>query len=100
PFGEPPDRRRSRCIARRHSMNTTTAGRVPVHASESAAARTKKRYLILAMLFIVTTINYADRATLSIAGPALSKELGIDAVTMGYVFSAFGWSYVIAQLPG
>jgi len=52
------------------------------------------------MLFIVTAINYADRATLSIAGPALSKDLGLDAVTMGYVFSAFGWSYVIGQLPG
>jgi len=52
------------------------------------------------MLFLVTAINYADRATLSIAGPALSKELGLGAVTMGYLFSAFGWSYVIAQLPG
>jgi len=58
------------------------------------------RYGIVAMLFFVTTINYADRATLSIAGPALSKQLGLDPVTMGYVFSAFGWSYVIGQLPG
>ena len=58
------------------------------------------RYGIVAMLFFVTTINYADRATLSIAGPALSKELGLDTITMGYVFSAFGWSYVIGQLPG
>lgn len=81
-------------------MNTTTAGSAPARAAENSATRTKKRYLILAMLFIVTTINYADRATLSIAGPALSKELGIDAVTMGYLFSAFGWSYVVAQLPG
>jgi len=82
-------------------MNTTTAqAATSVASGVPAAARTRKRYLILAMLFIVTTINYADRATLSIAGPALSKELGIDAVTMGYIFSAFGWSYVIAQLPG
>ncbi|HEV6967363.1 MFS transporter [Roseateles sp.] len=79
-------------------MTTTTAPLA--RAAASSAIRTKKRFAILAMLFIVTTINYADRATLSIAGPALSKELGIDAVTMGYVFSAFGWSYVIAQLPG
>jgi ACS family glucarate transporter-like MFS transporter len=52
------------------------------------------------MLFVVTTVNYADRATLSIAGPALSKELGLDPVALGYVLSAFGWSYVIAQVPG
>jgi ACS family glucarate transporter-like MFS transporter len=62
--------------------------------------RVPVRYGVVAMLFFVTTINYADRATLSIAGPALSKELGLDAVTMGYMFSAFGWSYVIGQLPG
>jgi ACS family glucarate transporter-like MFS transporter len=62
--------------------------------------RTRVRFGIVAMLFIVTAINYADRATLSIAGPSLSKELGLDSVTMGYLFSAFGWSYVIAQLPG
>lgn len=81
-------------------MNTTTAGSAPARAAESTATRTRKRFAVLAMLFIVTTINYADRATLSIAGPALSKELGIDTVVMGYIFSAFGWSYVIAQLPG
>jgi MFS family permease len=52
------------------------------------------------MLFLVTTVNYADRATLSIAGPAISKELHLDPIAMGYVFSAFGWSYVIAQVPG
>jgi MFS transporter, ACS family, glucarate transporter len=62
--------------------------------------RTRTRFGIVAMLFLVTAINYADRATLSIAGPALSKDLGLDAVTMGYIFSAFGWSYVLGQLPG
>ena len=36
---------------------------------------------------LVTTVNYADRAALSIAGPALSKELGLDPIAMGYVFS-------------
>ena len=65
-----------------------------------SSQRSRARFGIVAMLFLVTTINYADRATLSIAGPALSKDLGLDAVTMGYVFSAFGWSYVLGQLPG
>jgi ACS family glucarate transporter-like MFS transporter len=52
------------------------------------------------MLFIVTAVNYADRAALSIAGPAAAKQLGLSAVEMGYVFSAFAWSYVIGQIPG
>lgn len=58
------------------------------------------RFSIVAMLFAVTIINYADRATLSLAGPSLSRELGIDPLQLGIIFSAFGWAYVLAQLPG
>ncbi len=64
------------------------------------AQRSRVRIFIVLMLFLVTTVNYADRATLSIAGSALSKELHLDPVALGYVFSAFGWSYVAAQVPG
>lgn len=69
-------------------------------AAQPAAKQTRVRYLILAMLFLVTVINYADRATLSITGPVISKELGINAAEMGFIFSAFGWAYVLGQLPG
>lgn len=72
-------------------------------AATSAAAgklASRTRWGILAMLFIVTTINYADRATISIAGPEIKKALGLSPVEMGYIFSAFAWSYVVAQLPG
>jgi len=57
------------------------------------------RYLILATLFIVTTVNYADRAALSIAGPTAAKQLGLSPVAFGYILSAFGWAYVIGQIP-
>src|ERR1700751_2052672 len=69
-------------------------------ASVAEARRSRVRLFIVTMLFLVTTVNYADRATLSIAGTALSKELHLDPIAMGYVFSAFGWSYVLAQVPG
>lgn len=62
--------------------------------------QTHIRYLILLMLFVVTTINYADRATISIAGASIQEDLGIDAVSLGYIFSAFGWAYVLGQIPG
>lgn len=58
------------------------------------------RYIILLMIFIVTSVNYADRATLSIAGAAVAKDLQLDAVAMGYIFSAFGWAYLLMQIPG
>jgi MFS transporter, ACS family, glucarate transporter len=69
-------------------------------AGVAALAGTRTRFSIVAMLFFVTAINYADRSTLAIAGPALSKELGINALEMGFVFSAFGWAYLIGQIPG
>jgi ACS family glucarate transporter-like MFS transporter len=71
-----------------------------VKAHSTAKVQTRTRWMILAMLFAITTINYADRATISIAAPGIKKDLGLDAVQMGFVFSAFAWSYVVAQLPG
>ena len=70
-------------------------------AVDVAIARVGRlRFSIVAMLFAVTLVNYADRATIAIAGPAVSKDLGLNAVQMGFIFSAFGWSYVIGQIPG
>ena len=68
--------------------------------SARAEKPTHARFLILAMVFIVTSLNNADRATLSIAGSDMQKALGLSAVQMGYLFSAFAWSYALAQLPG
>jgi MFS transporter, ACS family, D-galactonate transporter len=55
---------------------------------------------MLSLLFVATTINYVDRSNLSIVAPFLSKELGLDPVQMGMLFSAFAWSYAVANLPG
>ena len=70
-----------------------------ISRAASVAQRTNVRYGILLMIFIITTFNYADRATLSVTGTAMRKEFGIDAVQMGYIFSSFSWAYVLAQLP-
>lgn len=61
--------------------------------------KTHVRYFIVAMLFFASTVNYADRASLSITKTSLSGDLKLDPVWMGYLFSAWGWSYVIAQIP-
>jgi D-galactonate transporter len=63
------------------------------------ATRTKVRYVILSLIFIITTLNYADRATLSVTGSAMRAEFGLDAIRMGSIFSAFSWAYVLSQLP-
>ena len=69
-------------------------------SSQSTDRKTYVRWLIVALLFLVTSVNYADRATVSLAGPVISKQLGLNAAQMGFIFSAFGWAYVLAQLPG
>lgn len=45
--------------------------------------RTKVRHTILIFLFLATVFNYADRATLSVVAPIMSKELGFDPEAMG-----------------
>jgi ACS family glucarate transporter-like MFS transporter len=54
----------------------------------------------LGLIFLVTVVNYADRAVISIAAPPMADELQLDSVALGYIFSAFAWSYVACQLPG
>ena len=56
-------------------MTTATFG----GASGAAERKTHIRWLIVVILFVVTSVNYADRATISIAGPVVSKQLGLDA---------------------
>jgi len=71
-------------------------------AAESAGqlARTRVRYAILALLFIGVVINYLDRANLALALPVIGVDLHINAVEKGLILSAFGWSYVLMQVPG
>jgi ACS family D-galactonate transporter-like MFS transporter len=69
-------------------------------AAERSAKATRVRLLILALLTVGTMINYLDRTVISVAAPAMSKDLGLNAAVMGVVFSAFSWTYAAAQIPG
>ena len=64
------------------------------------ARPTRIRYRIIALIFVITSINYADRATFSLAGSAASGELGLTPIQTGYILSAFAWAYALAQIPG
>ena len=69
-------------------------------ALAQAARPTRVRLIILSLVALATMINYLDRTLISVAAPAMSKELGLGAVAMGFVFSLFSWSYALAQIPG
>lgn len=61
--------------------------------------RARQRFLILALITIVLAFSTGDRATLSVAGSGMSKELGLSPVQMGWLFSSFAWAYVLAHIP-
>ena len=58
-----------------------------------------KRSLIMMLLFFASLINYIDRVSMSVAAPAVGKEFGWDAGTMGLVLSGFLWTYSLALVP-
>ena len=81
-------------------MNSLGHNRVATAEAVNAVPRTRRRIGILALLAVGTMINYLDRTVLGIAAPQLTQALGIGAAVMGIVFSAFAWTYALAQIPG
>ena len=57
------------------------------------------RYLVVAVLFVLSLITYIDRAAIASAKGAISAELSFDDQAMGAVFSAFALGYALAQIP-
>ena len=68
--------------------------------ADTGALRSRARLTVLGLITVGTMINYLDRAVLGVAAPSMTRELGLDAVVMGIVFSAFSWTYAAAQIPG
>jgi MFS family permease len=54
----------------------------------------------LTVLVVAGTLNYIDRATLSVANPLIRNDLGLSIADMGLLLSAFLWAYAFFQLPG
>jgi len=62
--------------------------------------RSRGRWYILVLISLMYLITYLDRVNISVAAPVISKEFGFDKITMGVIFSAFGWAYAMFQVPG
>ena len=68
-------------------------------SANSSVTTSRLRYVIYLLLFSMTLINYFDRTVLSIAMPALIRDFALSPVAVGYLLSAFIWSYAPCQLP-
>jgi ACS family hexuronate transporter-like MFS transporter len=56
------------------------------------------RWLIIALLFIATTVNYIDRTMLGLLAPDLTKELGWTENDYGNIVTAFQAAYALGFL--
>ncbi|HVO78805.1 MAG TPA: MFS transporter [Candidatus Bathyarchaeia archaeon] len=52
---------------------------------------------LIVLLAIAVFINYIDRGNLSIAAPLLKDELGVNPTRLGFLLSAFFWTYAALQ---
>jgi MFS family permease len=59
---------------------------------------TRYRWIICTLLFFATTVNYIDRAVLSILKPALERELGWTQIGYGWMVTAFQLTYALGYV--
>ena len=61
--------------------------------------QTWMKYWMLFLIFSGNAINALDRSSLAIANSFVAKDLDLSLTTMGFVLSAFGWAYLLGNLP-
>ncbi len=44
-------------------------------------------------------VSFLDRINLSVAAPQLQKVFNLTATDLGYLFSAYAWTYTVLQIP-
>ena len=74
---------------------TAVGGRVP----RPSGLRNNVRWLMVFLCFLGMTVNYVDRATISIALPYLTDDLRIGPEWQGLILSLFFATYALGQLP-
>ena len=62
-------------------------------------APTRVRWMVFSSLFALCTVNYIDRAVISICMPAIEEELHFGPELVGVILSAFFWGYTVMQIP-
>ncbi len=80
-------------------MTTHADARAAERRPAPARPRGNLRWAVVGMCFLGTSINYLDRANLSIAMPDIVKEFGISHTVEGLILGAFFWTYALFQLP-
>src|SRR5258708_12676804 len=67
-------------------------------AAPSSSGVGRLRWVICALLFFATTINYVDRQIIGILKPELQRDLGWDEIESSNIVVAFTVAYAISLL--
>ncbi|MCW5982828.1 MAG: MFS transporter [Bryobacteraceae bacterium] len=59
----------------------------------------RKRHGVLVLLALLAIVTYLDRIAISVAGPRMQVELGIDPAAWGWVVGAFALAYAAFEIP-
>jgi ACS family hexuronate transporter-like MFS transporter len=74
--------------------SASTEGSVPAPAGKVGSYR----WVICALLFAATTINYMDRQILGLLAPDLQRIIGWNEIEYGYIVTAFQAAYALGLL--
>jgi MFS family permease len=61
---------------------------------------TNVRYVTTAYAMLLAIVMYLDRVCISQAAPAMTHDLGLTRVEMGWALSVFAWAYALFEVPG
>lgn len=71
-----------------------------MNVTQAQAVRmTSIRWKIFLLLLALVSLNYIDRAALSVAMPAIAEEFKLTPEKQGIILSAFFWTYLVMQVP-
>jgi ACS family glucarate transporter-like MFS transporter len=66
---------------------------------DSLMQPSRVRYRVLGLTVLLAMVTYLDRVCISKLAPEIRRDLGLDMVQMGWVFSSFALAYALFEIP-
>ena len=75
------------------------AGRGLLGCQTPPTTTTHARYRVVALATALAMVTYLDRTAIGTLAPQIRRDLGLSAVEMGWVFTAFQLAYGLFEIP-
>jgi MFS transporter, ACS family, glucarate transporter len=59
----------------------------------------RARFTLIRFAFALSVITFLDRVCIAAAAPSIREDLGLSAIQLGWVFSAFTLAYAFFEIP-